>query len=62
MDAENLFVIAKWEGKKGMEWGVRINRCQLELISNKFLLYSTGNYAQFPVKKTIMKRIQMKKK
>ena len=65
MDIENLFVSAKWEGKKGMEWEIRINRCQLEWISNKVLLYSTGNYTisckenhneKKPNEKNIMKK------
>ena len=35
----------------GMDWEFGVNRCKLlytELINNKVLLYSTGNY-QYPV-------------
>ena len=35
-----------------MEWEFGISRCKLlyrEWISNKVLLYSTGNYIQYPV-------------
>ena len=37
---------------EGMEWEFGISRCKLlykELINNKVLLYSTGNYIQYPV-------------
>ena len=37
-------------GRDGLEF--RISRCQLlyiEWINNKFLLYSTGNYIQYPL-------------
>ena len=36
----------------GMDWEFRISRCRLihiEGINNKVLLWSTGNYTQFPV-------------
>ena len=36
----------------GMDWGFRVSRCKLlhvEWINNKVLLYSTGNYIQYPV-------------
>ena len=36
----------------GREWEFGISRCQLlypERINNKALLYSTGNYIQYPV-------------
>ena len=36
----------------GMEWEVGVSRCKLlyiEQINNKVLLYSTGNYIQYPV-------------
>ena len=39
-------------GRGGMEWEVGISRCQLLYIgwiNNKVLLYSTGNYIQYPV-------------
>ena len=35
-----------------MEWEVGVSRCKLlytEWINNKVLLYSTGNYIQYPV-------------
>ena len=47
---ENRLVVAKGEG--GMDWEFRISRCKLlyrEWINNKVLLYSTGNYSQYPV-------------
>ena len=37
------------EGGSGMDWEVGVSRCKLlylEWISNKVLLYSTGNYIQ----------------
>ena len=37
---------------RGMNWGLGISRCRLlhiEWISTKILLYSTGNYIQYPV-------------
>ena len=52
-DKENRFVVAKGEGSGGgMDWEFGINRCKLiymEWTSNKVLLYSTGNYIQYPV-------------
>ena len=36
----------------GMHWEFGISRCKLlhkEWINNKVLLYSTGNYVQYPV-------------
>ena len=36
----------------GMEWEAGFSRCKLlymEWINNKVLLYSTGNYIQYPV-------------
>ena len=39
-------------GREGTAWGFGISRCKLlsiEWINNKFLLYSTGNYIQYPV-------------
>ena len=36
----------------GLDWGFGISRCKLlyiEWINNKVLLYSTGNYIQYPV-------------
>ena len=39
-------------GRGGMEWEFGVSRCKLVYIgwiNNKFLLYSTGNYIQYPV-------------
>ena len=39
-------------GRRGMDWEFGISRCKLvyiEWIKNKVLLYSTGNYIQYPV-------------
>ena len=36
----------------GMDWEFGVSRCKLlyiEWINNKVLLYSTGNYIQYPV-------------
>ena len=41
----------EWGGG-GMEWELGFSRCKLsyiEWINNKVLLYSTGNYIQYPV-------------
>ena len=50
-DIEDRLVVAKEEGGGGgVEFG--ISRCKLlyvEWINNKILLYSTGNYIQYPV-------------
>ena len=38
-------------GWGGMDWEFRVSRCKLvytEWINNKVLLYSTGNYIQYP--------------
>ena len=38
-------------GGRGMEWEFAISRCKLlhlEWINNKVLLYSSGNYIQYP--------------
>ena len=51
-DIENRIVVAKVErGERGMEWEFGINRCKLLYIEwiNKVLLYSTGNYIQYPM-------------
>ena len=52
-DIENRFVVAKREGGGGgMDWEFGISRCKLlylERVNNKVLLYSTGNYIQYPV-------------
>ena len=51
---ENRLVVANgeqgWGG--GKEWEFGVSRCKLsyiEWINNKALLYSTGNYIQYPV-------------
>ena len=39
-------------GGEGMDWEFGIGRCKvfyIEQINNKVLLYSTGNYIQYPV-------------
>ena len=39
-------------GDEGMDWESGISRCKLlyiEWINNEVLLYSTGNYIQYPV-------------
>ena len=50
---QNRPVVAKGEGVGGgMEWEVGVSRCKLlymEWINNKVLLYSTGNYIQYPM-------------
>ena len=51
---KNRFGIAKVEeGQGGKDYGFGISRCKLlyiEWINNKVLLYSTGNYIQYPIK------------
>ena len=45
-------VAKREEGGRGMDWEFVISRCKLvyiEWINNKVLLYSTGNYIQYPV-------------
>ena len=53
MDIENRLVVVKGEaGGRGLGWEFGISRCKLvyiEWINNKVLLYSTGNYIQYPV-------------
>ena len=53
---ENRLVVANRGGREqavgGMDWEFGISRCKqlyLEWINNKVLLYSTGNYIQYPV-------------
>ena len=45
-------VVAKGQGGGGeLDWEVGISRCKLlhtEWIDNQVLLYSTGNYIQYP--------------
>ena len=50
---ENTRVVVKEMGK-GMDWEFGVSRCRLlyiymDWISNKVLLYSTGNSIQYPV-------------
>ena len=48
---EIRLVVAKGEGRE-MEWEFGVGRCKLlhlEWISNKVLLYSTGNYIHYTV-------------
>ena len=46
-------MVVKGEGGDGgMDWEFGISRCKLlyiEWINSKVLLYSTGNYIQYPV-------------
>ena len=46
-------MVAKGErGGKGLDWEFGVSRCKLVYIgwiNNKVLLYSTGNYSQYPV-------------
>ena len=45
-------MVAKGEGVWGRDWKYGVNRCKLVhigWINNKGLLYSTGNYIQYPV-------------
>ena len=50
---ENRLVVAKGKGNgKEMDWEFGFSRWKLvyiEWINNKVLLYSTGNYIQYPV-------------
>ena len=51
---ENRLVVVKGAGVgSGMDWEFGVSRCKLlhlEWIDNKVLLYSTGNYIQYPGK------------
>ena len=52
VDIENRLVVAKGEGGgRGVDWVFAISRCKLLHLEwiNKVLLYSTGNYIQYPV-------------
>ena len=53
MDIENRLVAAKGENVgRGMDGEFGISRCKLLYIgwiNNKVLLYSTGNYIQYPM-------------
>ena len=51
-DIEKRLVVAKVGGERGMEWEFGISRCKLLYIGwikSKVLLYSTGNYIQYPM-------------
>ena len=52
-DIESRLVVAKGaRGCGGREWEFGVSRCKLLYIgwtNNKVLLYSTGNYIQYPV-------------
>ena len=44
--------LPRGKGGGGLNWESGISRCKLvyiEWINNKVLLYSTGNYIQYPV-------------
>ena len=48
----NLWLPRGWGGKGGKNWESGISRCKLAYIgwiNNKVLLYSSGNYIQYPV-------------
>ena len=48
----DLWLTRGWGSEGGMDWKRGISRCNLlytEWINNKVLLYSTGNYSQYPV-------------
>ena len=48
LDQEMGIIRGQWGG---MGWDFGVNRCKLsyiEWINNKVLLYSTGNYIQYP--------------
>ena len=53
MDIKNRRVAAKVDrGGRRLNWEFEISRCKLvyiEWINNKVLLYTTGNYIQYPV-------------
>ena len=52
-EIENRLGVAKGEvGGRGLDWEFETSRCKLvytESINNKVLLYSIGNYIQYPV-------------
>ena len=50
--ATDLWLTRGKGGWEGMEWEFGVSRCKLlhiEWINNKVLLYSTGNYSQYPL-------------
>ena len=58
--SESRLEVAKGEwGGRGMDWEFGVSRCKLlhlEWINNKVLLYSTGNYIQYPIMEKNIKR------
>ena len=51
-DTENRLAVAKRRGGGGMDWefGISIDKLvYIGWMNNKVLLYSTGNYTQYPV-------------
>ena len=46
---------AGWR-RDGLEFG--ISRCRYQQINNRVLLYSTGNYIQYPVIKLVEKKME----
>ena len=52
-DIKNRLVVAKGMGSGGgMDWELGVSRCKIlytEWINYKVLLYSTGNYIQYPM-------------
>ena len=52
-DIEKRFVVSKGEaGRRGIDWEFGIKRSKLLYTgwtNNKVLLYSTGNYIQYPI-------------
>ena len=42
--------------RDGLEFG--ISRCRYQQINNRVLLYSTGNYIQYPVIKLVEKKME----
>ena len=52
IDIENRLVVTKGGVGREMDWEFRVGTCKLlhlEWINNKVLMYSTGNYIQYPV-------------
>ena len=52
-DIENTLEVVKGRSsRRGMDWEFGISRCKLvyiDWVNNEDLLYSTGNYIQYPV-------------
>ena len=48
----DLWLSRRRVDRRGIDWKFGLNRCKLlyiEWINNKVLLYSTGNYTQYPI-------------